>query len=82
MIPLCENMPSGMAMKPGDVVAALDGKNIVIESTDNEGRLCLADCLVYGYKTYHPRMIIDVGSLTGKNTNFPVLRRKHLKSFR
>ena len=66
VIPLCENMPSGMAMKPGDVVAALDGKNIMIEDTDNEGRIILTDALVYANMTYIPRLIIDVGSFTCK----------------
>ena len=43
LIPLCENMPSGTATKPGDVVTAKNGKTIQIDNTDAEGRLILAD---------------------------------------
>ncbi|XP_022904848.1 cytosol aminopeptidase-like [Onthophagus taurus] len=63
-IPLCENMPSGMAMKCGDLVMGLNGKSIMIEDTDNEGRLIMADALVYGQSQYKPRLIIDLASLT------------------
>lgn len=64
LIPLCENMPSGMAMKCGDIVMGLNGKSIMIQNTDNEGHLMLADALVYGQTTYKPRLIIDVATLT------------------
>ncbi|XP_017778838.1 PREDICTED: cytosol aminopeptidase-like [Nicrophorus vespilloides] len=64
VIPLCENMPSGMAMKCGDVVMGMNGKSIMITDTDNEGRLCLADAIIYGMKTYKPRLVIDIASLT------------------
>ncbi|XP_065156242.1 cytosol aminopeptidase-like [Atheta coriaria] len=64
VIALCENMPSGMAMKCGDVVMGMNGKSIMITDTDNEGRLTLADCIVFGQATYKPRLLIDVGSLT------------------
>ncbi|KAF2893566.1 hypothetical protein ILUMI_12595 [Ignelater luminosus] len=64
VIPLCENMPSGMAMKCGDVVMGLNGKSILIQDTDNEGRLLMADALVYGQQIHKPRLIIDVASLT------------------
>lgn len=64
VIPLCENMPSGMAMKCGDVVMGMNGKSIMITDTDNEGRLILADALVYGQTVYKPRLIVDVASLT------------------
>ncbi|CAH0552899.1 unnamed protein product [Brassicogethes aeneus] len=64
VIPLCENMPSGMAVKPGDVVMGLNGKSIMVTDTDNEGRLILADAFVYGQATHRPRLIIDVASLT------------------
>jgi cytosol aminopeptidase len=46
-IPLCENMPSGNATKPGDVVFAMNGKSICVDNTDAEGRLVLADALCY-----------------------------------
>lgn len=64
VIPLCENMPSGMAMKCGDVVMGMNGKSIMITDTDNEGRLALADAMVYGQNMYKPRLVIDVASLT------------------
>lgn len=64
VIPLCENMPSGMAVKCGDVIVGLNGKSIMITDTDNEGRLIMADALVYGQSTHKPRLIIDVASLT------------------
>lgn len=53
-----------MAMKCGDVVFGLNGKSIMISDTDNEGRLLLADGLVYGQTVFKPRLIIDVASLT------------------
>ncbi|KAJ8653173.1 hypothetical protein O0I10_011222 [Lichtheimia ornata] len=65
MIPLCENMPSGKATKPGDVVRAMNGKSIEIINTDAEGRLILADALYYLSSTYAPKTIIDVATLTG-----------------
>ncbi|XP_056643884.1 cytosol aminopeptidase-like [Diorhabda sublineata] len=64
VIPLCENMPSGMAMRVGDVIMSLNNKSIRITDTDNEGRLILADALIYGQGVSHPRLIIDVASLT------------------
>lgn len=66
VIPLCENMPSGMAFKPGDVVTALNGKTIAIHDTNSVHRLCLADTLIYAQNTYHPRLVIDISSLTGQ----------------
>ncbi|KAI9311235.1 cytosol aminopeptidase family, catalytic domain-containing protein [Dichotomocladium elegans] len=64
-IPLCENMPSGRATKPGDVVRAMNGKSIEIINTDAEGRLILADALYYLSSTYSPKSIVDVATLTG-----------------
>lgn len=64
VIPLCESMPSGMAMKVGDVVVAQNNKSIMIGHTDNEGRLCMADAMVYGQAQFKPRLVIDVASLT------------------
>ncbi|XP_018328375.1 cytosol aminopeptidase-like [Agrilus planipennis] len=64
LIPLCENMPSGMAMKSGDIVCALNSKSIEIEDCDNEGRLLLVDAFVWGQNFYKPRLIIDVATLT------------------
>lgn len=65
IIPLTENMPSGKAQKPGDVIKTLSGKTVEIISTDAEGRLILADALYYAAKTYKPRYIIDLATLTG-----------------
>lgn len=61
---LCENMPSGRAIKPGDVVRAMNNKTIEIQNTDAEGRLILADALCYS-STKKPKIIIDVATLTG-----------------
>lgn len=64
LAPLCENMPSGKATKPGDVVKAKNGKTIQVDNTDAEGRLILADALCYGH-TFNPRAIVNVATLTG-----------------
>uniref|UniRef100_A0A3Q2P8N2 Cytosol aminopeptidase n=1 Tax=Fundulus heteroclitus TaxID=8078 RepID=A0A3Q2P8N2_FUNHE len=64
LAPLCENMPSGKATKPGDVVTAKNGKTIQVDNTDAEGRLILADALCYG-NTFNPRAIVNVATLTG-----------------
>lgn len=64
LIPVTENMPSGTAFKPGDVLKASNGKTIEIISTDAEGRLILADALVYA-KRYEPKAVIDIATLTG-----------------
>lgn len=65
ILPACENMPSGHAMRPGDVVAALDGQTIEVLNTDAEGRLTLADALAYAQKHIKPNYIIDLATLTG-----------------
>uniref|UniRef100_A0A4W6EKJ3 Cytosol aminopeptidase n=1 Tax=Lates calcarifer TaxID=8187 RepID=A0A4W6EKJ3_LATCA len=64
LAPLCENMPSGKATKPGDVVTAKNGKTIQVDNTDAEGRLILADALCYGH-VFNPRAIVNVATLTG-----------------
>ncbi|XP_062991416.1 cytosol aminopeptidase isoform X2 [Elgaria multicarinata webbii] len=64
LTPLCENMPSGRANKPGDVVKAMNGKTIQVDNTDAEGRLVLADALCYAHN-FNPRAIIDAATLTG-----------------
>ena len=64
IIPATENLPGGSALKPGDVVTAMNGKTIEIISTDAEGRLVLADALGYANKL-GARYIIDVATLTG-----------------
>jgi len=64
VVPACENLPSGIATKPGDVVTSMAGKTIEILNTDAEGRLILCDALTYVQK-YKPRAIIDIATLTG-----------------
>ena len=59
-----ENMPSGSATKPGDVVTSMAGLSIEITNTDAEGRLVLADALTYA-KQFNPKFVIDVATLTG-----------------
>jgi leucyl aminopeptidase len=62
--PLVENLPSGTAYRPGDVLTASNGKTIEVISTDAEGRLILADALVYA-KRYNPKYVVDIATLTG-----------------
>ncbi len=64
IIAATENLPSGTAQKPGDVLKTLSGKTVEVINTDAEGRLVLADCLHYA-KRYHPDCIIDIATLTG-----------------
>ena len=65
IVGLVENMPSGTATRPGDIVTSLSGKTVEILNTDAEGRLVLGDCLTYVEKTYKPERIIDIATLTG-----------------
>ncbi len=62
---LAENMPSGTAIRPGDVLTSMSGKTIEISSTDAEGRLVLSDAVHYGQVEYTPSVLIDVATLTG-----------------
>jgi leucyl aminopeptidase len=64
LVPATENLPSGSAYKPGDVLKALTGKTIEVISTDAEGRLILADALGYAQR-YQPLAAIDLATLTG-----------------
>ncbi len=64
IVPAVENLPSGRALKPGDILTAMTGKTIEIISTDAEGRLILADALGYAVKL-GARTIVDVATLTG-----------------
>ncbi|OGN99865.1 MAG: leucyl aminopeptidase [Chloroflexi bacterium RBG_13_51_52] len=63
-VPATENLPSGTAMKPGDIISAMNGKTIEVLNTDAEGRLILADALSYAAKR-KAKAIIDVATLTG-----------------
>ncbi|XP_063963315.1 cytosol aminopeptidase-like [Lytechinus pictus] len=65
LIPLCENMVNGSAVKPGDVVTAMNGKTIQVDNTDAEGRLLLADALCYATSNLKPTMVLDLATLTG-----------------
>jgi len=65
IVPACENMPSGRAQKPGDIMRTMSGKSIEVLNTDAEGRMILADGLEYGVKEYAPDAIVDVATLTG-----------------
>ncbi len=62
---MVENMPSGTAQRPGDIVTSMSGQTIEVLNTDAEGRLVLADALWYVQETYKPRMIVDLATLTG-----------------
>ncbi len=64
IIPAVENMPSGSAIRPGDILTSKAGKTIEIINTDAEGRLILADALTYA-KRFDPRVVIDLATLTG-----------------
>jgi len=63
--PTSENLPSGKATKPGDIVTFYNGKTAEIKNTDAEGRLILADALAYAVKQYKPTVIVDLATLTG-----------------
>ncbi|MCL2474054.1 MAG: leucyl aminopeptidase [Alphaproteobacteria bacterium] len=65
VIGTAENMPSGTAIKPGDVVKTASGKTVAVLNTDAEGRLVLADALWYAQKKFKPDCIIDIATLTG-----------------
>ncbi len=64
LIPTCENMPSGRAIKPGDVITSLSGQTIEVLNTDAEGRLILCDALTYAER-FKPAAVIDIATLTG-----------------
>lgn len=64
LIPSCENMPDGLAVKPGDVVTSMSGQTIEILNTDAEGRLILCDALTYAAR-FKPRSVVDIATLTG-----------------
>jgi leucyl aminopeptidase len=64
LIPACENMPGGLATKPGDIVTSADGQTVEILNTDAEGRLILSDALHYA-RRFKPAAVIDMATLTG-----------------
>jgi len=65
IVGLVENMPSGTAQRPGDVVKSYSGQTIEVLNTDAEGRLVLADCLWYCQERFKPRFMVDLATLTG-----------------
>jgi leucyl aminopeptidase len=64
LVPACENMPDGRAIKPGDIVTSASGQTVEILNTDAEGRLILCDALNYA-RRYEPEVVIDFATLTG-----------------
>jgi leucyl aminopeptidase len=64
VIPACENMPDGRAVKPGDVVTSMSGQTIEVLNTDAEGRLVLCDALTY-VERFKPAAVVDIATLTG-----------------
>jgi leucyl aminopeptidase len=65
LVGLVENMPSGSAQRPGDVVKTYSGQTVEVINTDAEGRLVLADVLWYCQQKFDPRFMIDLATLTG-----------------
>jgi leucyl aminopeptidase len=65
VVALAENMPDGNAIRPGDVLTAMDGQTMEILNTDAEGRVVLADANVYAHRTYAPSLIVNIATLTG-----------------
>jgi leucyl aminopeptidase len=64
LIPSCENLPDGRAVKPGDIVKTMNGQTVEILNTDAEGRLILCDALAYAER-YKPSAVVDIATLTG-----------------
>jgi leucyl aminopeptidase len=64
VVPTCENLPSGTATRPGDIVTSMSGQTIEILNTDAEGRLILCDAMTYA-RRFKPAVMIDVATLTG-----------------
>jgi leucyl aminopeptidase len=65
VVGLVENMPSGAAQRPGDIVTSMSGQTIEVLNTDAEGRLVLADAMWYCQETFKPKVMIDLATLTG-----------------
>ena len=65
LAPAVENMISGSAMRPGDIITMTDGTTVEVDNTDAEGRLILADALSYGIAQFKPDLTIDLATLTG-----------------
>jgi leucyl aminopeptidase len=65
LIGLVENMPSGTATRPGDVIGSMSGQSIEVLNTDAEGRLVLADVLWYAQTKFKPKWVVNLATLTG-----------------
>jgi leucyl aminopeptidase len=65
LVGLVENMPSGTAQRPGDVVKSLSGQTIEVINTDAEGRLVLCDVMWYAQERFKPKVMVDLATLTG-----------------
>ena len=65
VVALVENMPSGTAQRPGDIVTSMSGQTIEVINTDAEGRLVLADALWYTQDRFKPQFMVDLATLTG-----------------
>jgi leucyl aminopeptidase len=65
LIAATDNMPSGSALKPGDILRAVNGKTIEVNNTDAEGRLTLADAMGYALNEIKPDEMVDIATLTG-----------------
>lgn len=65
VVGLVENMPSGAAYRPGDVIKSMSGQTVEVNNTDAEGRLVLADCLTYIQHEFKPEYVVDMATLTG-----------------
>jgi leucyl aminopeptidase len=65
IVGLVENMPSGTAQRPGDIVVSMSGQTIEVLNTDAEGRLVLADAMWYCQQRFKPRLLVDLATLTG-----------------
>jgi leucyl aminopeptidase len=65
VVPATENMPSGTATRPGDIVTQLNGKTVEVNNTDAEGRLILADALTYCVREMGAERVVDIATLTG-----------------
>ncbi|MBL0767255.1 leucyl aminopeptidase [Sphingopyxis sp. DHUNG17] len=65
VVGLVENMPDGNAMRPGDIVTTMSGQTVEVLNTDAEGRLVLCDAISWVQKSYDPKVIVDLATLTG-----------------
>ena len=68
LLPLAENLPSGSAQRPGDVIRQYGGRTVEVLNTDAEGRLVLADALAYAVQRLDPDVLVDLATLTGAAT--------------